>query len=406
MRAKVVSALPLVSASQISLYRECARKWAWRYISKIQTPQHPAAALGTEVDDTQLQPYLRDGRPFDFTRESGYIANAGLEFLPKPQSLGLEVQRHFILPSPASGERFAYQGYMDLWLPDSSLVPGMPGGAPFVGDFKTTSDLKWAKSEEVLSRDVQAMLYATDALFETGADAVDLAWIYFQTRGPRRTKRTHLRVTSNHAIEQFKAIERTALEMFEARATVTDPLSLPPTPSQCEAYGGCPFRSRCNLSPADHFAALSARDTGFQSQSQKGIDMSNSTSSLMANLKAKKAAAQATSPTDGPLAPSQNAHSTPAPSPPAPSEQPSLEEHIASNPRAGFLIPGALGINPPEKDLPPPTPTETPAKRGPGRPRKADAPPAAPPEQLELPFDYKKLAEAVVDALAARLGGR
>jgi len=396
LRAQVVSALPLISASQISLYRECARKWAWRYIAKIQTPPHPGAVLGTEVHDTQLGPYLRDGRPFDYTRDSGYIAAAGLAFLPQPKSPGLVREKHFVLPSPAANGRFAYQGYMDLWLPDSSQAPGMPGGAPFVGDFKTTSDLKWAKSEEVLGRDVQAMLYATDALFETKADIVDLAWIYFQTRGPRRTKRTHLRVTSEQALDQFRGIERTALEMFEARSTVTDPLSLPPSPSQCEAYGGCPYRNRCNLSPADRLAALSARETGFQEK--KGIDMSNSTMSLMANLAAKKKAG------------AQNGSSAPILAAETPAVvQPTASEVSAPAPLPSpseALPPNTLGINPPEKDLPP-APAE-PAKRGPGRPRKADAPAQrpVPPEQLELPFDYSKLADAIVDALVARLGGR
>lgn len=147
----------LFSASQIQLFRECPRKWAWKYIAKLPSPPNKAAQLGIEVDEGQLQPFLRDGRPFDYTRESGYIAASGLGHLPPAQSPGLEVQRHFILPS--RGE-YAFQGYIDLWLPDSSVVPDLPGGAPFVGDFKTTSDLKWAKSEEALRHDVQAMLYA------------------------------------------------------------------------------------------------------------------------------------------------------------------------------------------------------------------------------------------------------
>lgn len=437
MRPQRVSSLPLISASQISLFRECARKWAWRYIAKIQTPQHPSAALGTEVDDTQLQPYLRDGKPFDYTRDSGYIAAAGLAFLPKPMTPGLEVQKYFYLPSPASGGKFAYQGYMDLWLPDSSLVPDMPGGAPFVGDFKTTSDLKWAKSVAALSTDVQAMLYATDALFETGSDVVDLSWMYFQTRGPRKTKRTYLRVTSEHVIEQFKAIENTALELFDAKTNVTDPLSLPPSPSQCEAYGGCPFRDKCNLSPTDHLAALAARDSVFN-EVQKGLGMSgNSTSSLMANLQAKKARAQGAATAAAPAA---------APLPPP--EQPTLEAHVAANPRAAFLtapaadkgtgIVGkredgsnvyaweqgkqALGINPPEKDVVPTVTEAAPAKR-PGRPKKsavaAPAPEVALAEPKQLPlFDAvdvpvdkvryvtEELARAIVDEIAARLGAK
>jgi hypothetical protein len=392
-RPRVHSALPLISASQVSRFRECQRAWAWTYIAGLRTPPTPGQALGTEVHDTQLGPYLTEGKPFDYTRDSGYIAAALLEFLPPPKTPGMVVEKHFILPSPASGGKFAYQGYKDLWLPDSELVPGLPGGVPFVGDFKTTSDLKWAKNEKALSVDVQAMLYATNALFETKAEVVDLAWMYSQTRGARRAKRTLLRVHDEHVIEQFKAIEETAIELFEAKQTITDPLSLPPSPSQCEAYGGCPYRDKCNLSPVDHLAALSARDFSIL-ELNGGIDMSGvseATSSLMATLRAKKAGAQAQAPAPAETSP------LPAPSP-------------SSSPVE------VLGINPPEKDLPPP---ET-AKRGPGRPKKEkpalgveplDAkaqrldPAPSTPEQLELPFDYDKLAGLVVDKLAARLSG-
>jgi len=228
------------------------------------------------VDNEQLQPYLRDGRPFDFTRESGYIAASGIEWLPQPRIPGLEVQKHFVMPSPASGGRFQYQGYMDLWLPDSGAMPGLAGGVPFVGDFKTTSNLKWAKSEAVLKTDVQAMLYATYALYATRAREIDLTWIYFQTKGPRRSTRTHLRVHTDHVVEQFRGIENTALEMQAIREADAAPLELPPSPSQCEAYGGCPYRSRCNLSPAEHIIALSTK-----------VNMS----SLLDNLRAKKAGA-------------------------------------------------------------------------------------------------------------------
>jgi hypothetical protein len=219
-------------------------------------------------------------------------------------------------------------------------------------------------------------------LFETRASAVDLEWLYTQTKGARRAKKTHLRVVADEVLEQFKAIENTALELFETKQTVKDPLSLPPSPSQCESYGGCPYRDKCNLSPSDHLASLGARDFNLM-EMQKEFTMSESgtvtagTSSLLANLKAKKAAAQG--------APSPVAvFADPAPEPP-------------------------LGINPPEQALPAPER----AKRGPGRPRKnpVEAVPEAPAEprpmeQLPLPFegiDYDKLAHAIVEGIIAHM---
>lgn len=301
-------------------------------MQKIETPQHPAAALGTEVDDTQLQPYLRDGRPIDFSRDSGYIAAAGLAFLPQPKAPGLQVQKHFVMPSPTwrDGQHvgFGFQGYIDLWLPDSSAVPDMPGGAPFVGDFKTTGDLKWAKSETTLREDVQAMLYATHALYETKSKEVDLAWIYFQTKGPRKAKRTKLRVAADHVCEQFGKINETAVEMLEVRKANPHPSELPPEPDMCEAYGGCPYRARCNLSPAQIVAALEAKEarlarTQLFEDSMTAINGSNQTTSLLDKLKAKKAGATPAAPSTVTVAP------MPA--------QLTIEEHIAKNPQAAWL---------------------------------------------------------------------
>lgn len=412
-----------LSASQITLFRECQRKWGWRYLANIKTPQHPAAALGTEVDDTQLQPYLRDGRPFDFTRPSGEIAASLLPFLPAPQSPGLVVQRHFQMPSPTwrDGKHigFGFQGFEDLWLPDSGVVPGLPGGAPFVGDFKTTSDLKWAKSEAQLKTDVQAMLYAMDAMYATRANAVDLAWMYAQTKNARKSKRTYLRVVADHVAEQFGKINETALEMLGVRIANPHPTELPPNPEQCEAYGGCPHRDKCfpHLSPAkiiDAFEAKESRAFTFgEPMSNTTNPLANPTMNLLAQLKAQvpgaAAAMPALIPPPTPVAAPPSLLPPVAPTAPqisllppvaAPALAPAvvqattppvatpaeLAAYIAQNPRAAFLLeqpaPQIVGINPPESLLPPApatgvtqaAPVQAPAeapKRGRGRPPKA-----------------------------------
>ena len=308
--------MDLVSASQINLYRECPRKWAHRYIAGLKTPQHPAAALGTEVDDTQLQPYLRDDRPLDFTRESGYIAAAGLAFLPKPRTHGLEVQKHFVIPSPTD-ERFGFQGYIVLWMPQGGM-PDIGTDNPTVADFKTTGNFKWMKHAADLAVDVQAQLYATWAMYSTKARVVDLVWIYFATKGPRKAKRTHLRVLGNDVADQFMAINETAVEMYGVRSSCTNPLDLEPNTSMCEAYGGCPYRANCNLSPGeiiDSIAAKHSRTETLMAEVTNGTGVG-----LLARLKAQKAGG-------------------------APVE--------------------AIGINPPESKLPPAPPVGTHVYTGP-----------------------------------------
>lgn len=341
----------LVSATQISTWRDvCQRKWAFRSIEKIEQEQTKAAALGTEVDDTQLQPYFRDRREFDYSRESGYIAASILAYLPSPETPGLEVQKKFVLTSP-SWERFpvplGFLGYKDLWVPDSRALPGIEphpsGPIPAVVDFKTTSDFRWAKTAEDLRTDPQAQIYAMNALVETGAPAVDLVWLYMRTRGARASKRVHLRVHREEVAQEFAKLDAIACEIAEARMRVKSALELPPNPDGCGAFGGCPYKSRCypDLSPIriqEAYAALAAKKEG---------DPMASTVDLLAGLRNKAGI------TPAPVAPVAVAPVAPSPPPLAVSPAPSV-------------------INPPEKALPPAPPINV-------------APPAPAPAEAEKP---------------------
>lgn len=260
----------LVSASQVSLFRDgpdddgCKRKYALRYVAGLEEPGTKSQELGKEVDDTQLQPLLRDGRPLDLTRESGLIAEAGLKYLPQPKHPGLEVQKGFVMPSPS--QLFSWRGYLDLWLPSRGL-PGfetLQGTfVPIVADFKTTTDCnKWAKTPEKLAVDPQAQLYATWAMWSTKARVVDLVWIYFQTRGARKAKQVHLQVNAKHVYEQFLSLEQTGREIYELRTRAGNELkasaskqeaidwalSLPPNTNACDKFGGCPHQHLCKIS--------------------------------------------------------------------------------------------------------------------------------------------------------------
>lgn len=370
---------PLVSASQINLFRDCQRKWGFKYLDGIEDPSGPAAALGTEVDDTQLQPYLLSGTPFDYTRASGsgYIAATSLAYLPKPlpQTPGLEVQKHFVMPSPST-PAFGYQGYIDLYVPDGRHVPGMTPGVPFVGDFKTTSDIvKWGKTPDDLKVDTQAMLYAMWAFFHTGAPAVDLGWIYMQTKGKRKATLSHLRPDPAHVAAQFQAIDATANEMFAIRQAKRKTLDLLPAPDidTCtRKFGGCPHRATCNIPLTKTLAPyLEVIPT-----------MSNPTLDLLARLKGNAPAAPAPAVAPPPVAPAPVFIQPPAiittGAPPQPVM--GMPDTAVPAPPPGVLPSFvAAAINPPESALPPPPPpvaAPPEAKRTRGRPKKDDAPAA------------------------------
>lgn len=68
------------SPSQIETFAGCKRKWAFGTLGRMRVPQTRGQALGDEVHK-QLENFLQ-GRPIDYTRESGYIAAEMIQHLP------------------------------------------------------------------------------------------------------------------------------------------------------------------------------------------------------------------------------------------------------------------------------------------------------------------------------------
>lgn len=358
--------LPLVSATQIDLWRDCQRKWGFKYVERLQTPTHPAAALGTEVQDTQIDPYLATGREFDFSRPSGEIALALKPLLMLPGTPGLRLRRKFLIPSPSG--LFGYQGEFDLWAPDSACVPGLEGGAPLLGDIKTTGNLNYAKTGEALLTDVQAELYSMVSMVEDNVDVLDLVWFYTRTRGAHRAQRSHVRVKASHVVEQFERIDAIGRELVTIKQSNPKVSELPPNVRMCEAYGGCPFRYKCNLSPSVQAAAVN----------REAVMNSPATADFLATLR-KGAPDAAPPPVPTVTPPVSNPFAVPpAVALPAWMTAPVDPRHAQqAAPPLALVTPA---INPPEAALPPAPPVgaaapvasvaET-AKRGPGRPKKA-----------------------------------
>lgn len=329
---------------------ECQRKWALRTVAKLQAEPTKAALLGTSVDEGQLQPYLTQGRPFDTSKSDGSaeIAETALEHLPKPKTPGMSVQKKFILPGPSSDVTkvpYGYLGYKDLYLPSSAVLPFPPPEdapkfhdsviIPAVVDFKTTGDFKWAKSASTLRKDPQAVIYAMNAIYETGAPAVDLAWIYMRTKGARVARRVHLRVLAGDVAREFKKIDDVGVKIVETRKQSFAPewegkgfdfaMSLPPNPDACENYGGCPYRSHCGpMINVDFKKALEA-----PVEASMGDSMD-----LFASLAKRAPDAPPPATTSPVMGVSDSA---------VPGDAPAAQ-------------PAPLGINPPEKNLPPAPP--------------------------------------------------
>ena len=363
-----------LSASQVQTFIDCQRKWGWKYLDGIEEPLNASAELGRAVH-AELEKYLKGGE-IDFTTEIGYIAASGLHHLPKPGAEGMRVEEEFHFEGPSG---HTYLGYKDLEMPR------------VVYDHKSTGDLKWQKTEEDLKKDIPATLYAVD-YFRThpDEDSVELRWVYYQTRG---TKKSAITVATRYQVEtwdRFLEIEQVAQQMQEASAKKT--LELPPSVNHCSAYGGCPHQGRCNLSPFDKMRAHMEQNK------------------LLASLQAKKngavgAAVTGTVPAGAgmvvPTPPASPAPVTPAVSSPAPTGNRLLARLQANGAPAASAVPAAA-INPPEYQ-PPPAPPAAAAAPAASLPIPAVVPVmSAPPQASPAPPDGQTPPATATDAPRGR----
>lgn len=234
------------SATQLKRADSCIRAWAWEKICGFESPPGAAALFGVEVHDV-LQLWLSQGKGLNQFKPSGRVAFAGLDWLPPPGP-ELEVEREFRMKV---GD-FHYRGFVDLGFVNSD-------GVPWVIDHKTTRDFMWQLSVDDLRNDVQALLYAKEAIDRHDTDRVHLRWVYYLTQEPHRSRVTEVTM-SRHDIDcRWPFIDELAREVDKVRLTVLNPLDLPPNANACAAYGGCPHLQRCNLTPREKRHSIMAQ---------------------------------------------------------------------------------------------------------------------------------------------------
>jgi len=303
------------SASQVDTYNTCNRKWWFNKILGIETPPHPSAVIGTEVH-AQLEAYLEEKAPAD---SLGPIARTALPFAPKPGTVYIE-QSIEELGLVAGG--LPALGYID--------VLDLTGDIPQVLDWKTTSNFRYAKTEDELLRNVQMSVYARatlamcDRLDVPEPTNVRVTHVAMLTKAPHEARRTSALMPVRTIHENWSSIDRTVLTMRET-ATCETPDKVTPTKSACSAYGGCPFLDRCRALEATRsiFAGLgSAQPNDNNDNNPESTTMSDAKTSLLARLGVKTKAQSAATPTATPAPVAAVPVPVPVPEAPAPAAKP------------------------------------------------------------------------------------
>jgi hypothetical protein len=274
-QAQIVAAprsnVELMSASQLGKFAECERKWGWEYLDKIKPPQNRSAVAGERMHKI-LEGWLQFATPPDLNEclvvdgheyFPGRMANAGLHHLPPPGA-HLQVER-------AATSWLAYvpgvrwNGRIDVF---HQLL-----GDPECIDHKSTSDFKWAKTEEELRTDVQSLSYAWEAMNTTGAQNAHLRWVYYLSKKPFKSKVVYIRISREETLAALYPWEMKAARAVELKRSGTKrALDLEPNAEACDRYGGCPHRLRCSLSPEQ---ILRARFTMSELSLEQRIDAAN-----------------------------------------------------------------------------------------------------------------------------------
>lgn len=271
-----------VSATQIKQHRSCALQWYLQRIEGWQMPQSPSQALG-EAIHKQVEDYLLEGTAptlpsVETAIAKGLVPKAGGAYLvEEPKDYGM---RMLCAGVPVKGR-------IDL------LVPPLAGESLVkVVDWKSASSFRYVPEPDILTRDVQGVLYLKYA-FENYPFATtgQFRHVYLLTKGTG-SKKVDAEVVDRTFVDgQWAHIEQTVEEI---KATATRPLPVVAQTqanlSHCSAYGGCSFRDRCPAASKGLIESMFEADasTGSGAGVTEGIDMST----LAEKLKARRAATQ------------------------------------------------------------------------------------------------------------------
>lgn len=296
---------PTISSSAIESFDPalggCARKWAFSRLDGVPKPQSPGAAFGTYCHGL-YDGYLSNGTPFDLSTVEGRVCDATRHLLPLTSQV-INCEASF---------KFDWEGV--AWAGKIDATYAVVGDPPLVVlDHKTTSDFRYAKSERSsLLGHPQAPIYAVEECREYDLPAVILAWNYvkhnvtFDRDAPpnargytiKRAGRpvaleppVRLIVSRNEAEDALGKHVPTAKRMLKIIQEPPAPIdgsiarALEPNPDACDAFGGCPYRSQCGLTPQD----IAARMTRSFATAENGEKMGSALRDRIAQIKADRA---------------------------------------------------------------------------------------------------------------------
>jgi len=256
MKAVSNGTLNYVSASQIATFDPsqeggCNRRWYFDKVLGMKEPSTKSQEKGTDVHN-QIENYLTSGE-----KTLGTIALAGERFLPQPGLVEVELAvKGFSLAGVRVEGRIDCLNDSQEWIDEDGKTHAKEGREIEIIDWKTTSNLKYAKSGADLYNTIQMPLYAQYAIDRMGALQVRFSHVYFTTRGAPQAKKSTALFSLDEIAKRTQTIETVVGDMKQA-ATMQAVEELPPNVKSCFAYGRrCAHWDHCPRSSMDHSIIL------------------------------------------------------------------------------------------------------------------------------------------------------
>ena len=257
------------SPSLIKEKRKCFRRATFKRIERLPDPAGPAAVHGGRMH-TQLEHWLLYGKmPVHID------ALAAMREAPRPLTALAETTIRWQHDDP-----WSYLGIMDF---SAALLSKArfetspffePGATLVIGDYKFTSNLKYALAElngllvdaESLEPDPQSVMYA-DHYFQRGFDDIHGKWIYTETKhaaGKRpRVRPVWVHFSRERVEEAMCGVRADAADLYQLYRIRPKANDVPYNKAGCYAFGQpCPYLFRCSRPEAESMFSSSDTDPG------------------------------------------------------------------------------------------------------------------------------------------------
>lgn len=247
MKAVTAGKLNHVSASQITTFQRCNRRWYFSKVLNAPEPEKPATALGERLHK-QMEDWFEKG--LVPTHDSARLAVESGLLPPRDPGIRIEHPRDYGLGLSIAG--VPVRGRMD------ALIPGSTTG---ILDHKSTKSFRYCKTSDELRSDVQLSIYGEWAFQNLGCDYVQYTHNYLRTEvdNPGFKLVKTLEPIDRNFVQAVMAELVPTVEEMKVAAAVSSVEVLERNDAACWDYGGCPFREICPSAKVESFSDLEVK---------------------------------------------------------------------------------------------------------------------------------------------------